>query len=175
VDSTHESRLSPGSAMPNGVNSRTSHWDNPRGEAASRYDVLSFFLEGHKERAMRTESASWRLAAVALALMILGGCASARPTPVNSIEPLVGKWSGTLDQGAGPQPFYLTINPDASLVATWGINWNNGNITIERGVASYQMSPPPREGAFRYYPGSSPSLYMDDTFANFHAAMTKDQ
>src|SRR5262245_52560875 len=114
---------------------------------------------------------------MALAVLIVAGCisASAIPTPVNGIEPLVGKWSGTLDQGAGPQPFYLTINPDATLVATWGLNWNNGTITISKGVASYQMSPPPREGTFMYYPGGNPSLFMNDTFFSFKAAMTKDQ
>ncbi len=69
---------------------------------------------------------------MALAVLILVGCASATPTPINSIEPLVGQWSGTLDQGGGLQLFYLTINPDATLVATWGLNWNNGTITIER-------------------------------------------
>ena len=110
---------------------------------------------------------------MALAVLCLVGCASATPTPLNSIEPLVGKWSGTLDQGGGLQLFYLTINPDATLVATWGLNWNNGSITIEKGVASYQMSPPPREGTFRYYPGGRPSLFMDDTFFGFHAVMNK--
>ena len=124
---------------------------------------------------MQPGSMPRRSAAIAVALMILAGCASATPTPVNTLDPLVGKWSGTLDQGAGPVPFYLTINPDATLVATWGINWNNGTITIAKGVASYQMSPPPREGTFRYYPTGNPSLYMDDTFANFHAAMTKER
>jgi hypothetical protein len=107
-------------------------------------------------------------------LMVLVGCASATTTPVNDIGPLVGKWSGTLDQGLGPQPFYLTINPNATLVATWGMNWNNGTITFSNGQASYQMSPPPRQGTFRYYAGQGkPTLYMDDLLANFHAVVTK--
>jgi len=126
---------------------------------------------------MKTESTLSRFAVVALALIVLAGCAStsATPTPVNSIELLVGKWQGTLDQGLGAiQPFYLTINPDGTLVATWGINWNNGTVTVDKGVASYQMSPPPREGTFRYYAtGAKPNLFMDDTFANFHAAMSR--
>jgi hypothetical protein len=115
-----------------------------------------------------------RSAVMGLMLMVLVGCASAPPTPVNSIDPLVGKWSGTLDQGFGPQPFYLTINADSTFVATWGINWNNGTITFEKGQASYQMSPPPRQGTFRYYPSQGkPQLFMDDLFANFHVAVTK--
>jgi hypothetical protein len=131
-------------------------------------------MERPKEKGMQPGSTLRRWAALAVASMILAGCASATPTPVNSLDPLVGKWSGTLEQGAGPVPFYLTINPDATLVATWGINWNNGTITMDKGVASYQMSPPPREGAFRYYPTPKPTLFMDDTFANFHAVVTKE-
>jgi hypothetical protein len=123
---------------------------------------------------MQPGSVLGRSAALALALTILAACASAIPTPVDGIETLVGKWSGTLDQGAGPQPFYLTINPDATLVATWGLNWNNGTITFEKGVASYQMSPPPREGTFLYYPGGKPALFMTDTFFSFKAAVNKD-
>ena len=126
---------------------------------------------------MKTQIALSRFTILALSLIVLAGCASASatPTPVASIEPLVGKWQGTLDQGFGAiQPFYLTINPDGTLVATWGINWNNGTITVDKGVASYQMSPPPREGTFRYYAtGGTPNLFMDDTFANFHATMSR--
>ena len=115
-----------------------------------------------------------RPALLTLALIVFVGCASATPTPLSSIEPLVGQWQGTLDQGEGPQLFYLTVNPDGTLVATWGVNWNNGTITVEKGVASYQMSPPPRGGTFRYYPSNGkPELFMDDTFLSFHAVVTK--
>jgi len=127
-----------------------------------------------KEEDMQPGNTRMRSTALMLTLIVFAGCASATPTPVSNIDPLVGKWTGTLDQGAGPVPFYLTINPDATLVATWGINWNNGTITFEKGVASYQMSPPPREGTFRYYPSNGkPELFMDDTFLSFHAVVTK--
>jgi hypothetical protein len=123
---------------------------------------------------VKAERVLSRPALVTLALIVLVGCASATPEPLSSIEPLVGKWQGTLDQGKGPQLFYLTINPDGTLVATWGVNWNNGTITVEKGVASYQMSPPPREGTFRYYPSNGkPTLFMDDTFLSFRAVVTK--
>ena len=115
-----------------------------------------------------------RPALLTLTLIVLVGCASATPTPLSSIEPLVGTWTGPLDQGGGPVPFYLTINPDGTFVATWGVNWNNGTITVEKGAASYQMSPPPRGGTFRYYPSNGkPELFMDDTFLSFHAVVTK--
>jgi hypothetical protein len=127
-----------------------------------------------KEVDMQPGNTRMRSTALMLTLIVLAGCASATPTPVSNIDPLVGKWSGTLEQGAGPVPFYLTINPDATLVATWGINWNNGTITFQKGVASYQMSPPPREGTFQYYPSNGkPTLFMNDTFLSFKAVVTK--
>jgi hypothetical protein len=117
-----------------------------------------------------------RSAAMALVMVILGGCASATPAPLDSIAPLVGKWSGTVDQGGGLQFFYLTIHADATFVATWGISWSYGAITFENGRASFQMSPPLREGTLRYYPGEGggkPQLFMDALFASFHAVVTK--
>jgi len=76
---------------------------------------------------------------MALAVVILVGCASATPTPINSIEPLVGKWSGTLDQGGGLQLFYLTINPDSTLVASWDGVTRWGKVTIEGGRARFNF------------------------------------
>jgi hypothetical protein len=115
-----------------------------------------------------------RSAVMGLVLMMLGGCASATPAPVDSIAPLVGKWSGTVDQGGGLQFFYLTVHADGSFVATWGLNWSWGTITLENGRASFQMTPPLREGTLRYYPDEGkPQLFMDALFANFHAVVTK--
>src|SRR5262249_26492593 len=59
----------------------------------------------HNRSARRQKCGLRSAATMALAVLILVGCASATPTPVNSIEPLVGKWSGTLDQGGGLQLF----------------------------------------------------------------------
>ena len=129
--------------------------------------------ERTKEDGMRPDGLTRRSVALALAVLACGACASATPTPLLTLDPLIGSWSGTLDQGFGPQPFYLTINPDATLVATWGISWNYGTITIEKGVASYQMSPPPREGTFKYYPEGKPTLFMTDTFFSFQAVVTR--
>src|SRR5262245_14917031 len=90
-----------------------------------------------------------RCMAVAVSLVLLTGCAgmaSAPPRPISSITPLVGKWSGTLDQGGPREFFYLTINADQTFVASWGVSWCNGRITIANGRATYQMTPPPLEG-----------------------------
>lgn len=114
---------------------------------------------------------------VAVSLVLLTGCAtaSAPATPIPSITPLVGKWSGTLDQGGPRQFFYLTINADQTFVATWGINWCNGRITIANGKATYQMTPPPLEGTIVLYEGGGkPSLEMQDTWQSFRANVTKD-
>jgi len=122
----------------------------------------------------RAGGARHRSAAIALALMILVGCAPTMSTPVTSIDPLVGRWWGTVNLGAGPELFYLTINPDRTFVATWGIAWSYGTIALEQGQASYQMSPPPREGTFRYYSSNGkPTLVMDDLFGSFHAVVTR--
>jgi len=106
--------------------------------------------------------------------MLLGGCASTLQTPVNNIEPLVGNWSGTVDLGGPLLPFYLTIYPDHSLVATWGLAWNWGTITIANGQPTYQMSPPLHEGTLRLYLGEGkPTLFMDDLWLSFHAVVTR--
>ena len=117
-----------------------------------------------------------RRLAVAVSLVLLTGCAtaSAPPTPITSITPLVGKWSGTVDQGGRPEFFYLTINPDQTFVASWGINWCNGRITIANGMATYQMTPPPLEGTMVLYgDGGKPSLQMQDTWQSFRAIVTQ--
>jgi len=115
-----------------------------------------------------------RFAAVAIWLMLLTGCASSPPTPVTSIDPLVGKWAGTVDQGSGSREFfYLTINADQTLVASWGINWSWGKVTVANGQATYQMTPPPYEGTLQFYQGNGkPTLFMKDLFANFYAVVT---
>ena len=118
----------------------------------------------------------WRRSAACVAMIaLLTSCASVPPTPVTSIEPLVGKWSGTVDTGRGPlQFFYLTINPDQTLVATWGLNWAWGTVTLANGRASYRMNPPPLEGSIVYFRSDGrESLTLNDLFANFYATVTR--
>src|SRR5262245_28305081 len=103
--------------------------------------------------------------------MLLTSCASV--PPVTSIEPLLGKWAGTLDRGGPLVPFYLDIHPDQTIVATWGLNWAWGRITIANGKAAYELSPPPLEGTVRFYrQDGKPTIYLDDLFATFHAVVT---
>jgi hypothetical protein len=113
---------------------------------------------------------------VLLVLLLLAGCASSPPaTPLAGVGPLVGKWAGTVSIGRRfDQPFYLTINPDGTFVATWGSNWNWGTIKIEGGQARYEMAPPPREGVLRFYAQNvRATLYMDDLWGGFNAVVRK--
>ena len=123
---------------------------------------------------MNLERSLGRRVAVAISLLLLTGCASAPPTPISSIEPLVGKWAGNLDQGGPREFFYLTVNADQTFVASWGINWCNGRITLANGKATYQMAPPPLEGTMLLYAGDAkPTIYMQDTWQAFRAIVTK--
>src|SRR5262245_39304386 len=120
---------------------------------------------------MKRPRSLYRSAVMALTLTLLAGCASV--PPVTSIEPLVGNWAGTLDRGGPLLPFYLTVNPDQTIVATWRLTWANGRITIANGQATYQMTPPPLEGTIRFYQvNGKPTIYMDDFFETFHAVVT---
>ena len=117
----------------------------------------------------------WRRRAACVAVIaLLAGCASVPPMPVTTIEPLVGKWSGTVIGRGYQQFFYLTINGDQTMVASWGLNWAWGKITLDNGQVSYEMKPPPLEGTIRYYRGDGKdSLVLDDLFAEFYATVTR--
>ncbi len=112
-----------------------------------------------------------------LATALLAGCASAPsapPTPVTDIGQIEGKWQGTITLGFnGPQElYYLTINPDGSLVAQWGMNWQSGKVTLSGGVASFEMSGI-SSGTLTYYDGpGGRSLALNSTFSNWSAYVT---
>ncbi len=84
---------------------------------------------------------SLRVAIVLLSLALLAGCATVPSISLADVRPLVGKWRGTITVGYGsPQFYYLTVNPDGSIVTTWGMNWQWGNITISGGQARFELS-----------------------------------
>ncbi|HZE35322.1 MAG TPA: hypothetical protein VE482_02400 [Candidatus Eisenbacteria bacterium] len=94
---------------------------------------------------------------VLVVVALLAGCASgAPPTRLMSIEPLVGKWQGTIAVGMGPPQFYyLTVNPDASIVATWGANWQWGKITVNGTEGARFELDHITTGTLLYYSGPS--------------------
>ena len=106
-------------------------------------------------------------------LLIFGGCASSTPpTPVTSIDPLVGKWKGTVNVGRRVDVIYLTIEPDRTLIATWADITARGTVTISGGQANYQMAPPPQEGTLKLYTDKGKrQLYMENMNGAFSAVV----
>jgi hypothetical protein len=116
-----------------------------------------------------------RVALLAVLLVALNACASTPPTPVTGIDPLVGKWRGTVTIGRAVEFIYLTIERDRTLIATWGDITARGTVTISGGQASYQMAPPPQEGTFKLYTDKGKrQLYMENLNGVFYAVVEPD-
>ena len=116
-------------------------------------------------------------AMLAVLVLLVQACASATPaTPVTSITPLVGKWTGTVNVGPRIDFIYLTINPDQTLIASWGDITARGTVTVANGKASYQMTPPPQEGTILLYTGKGkPQLYLENLMGGFAATVEPQQ
>jgi hypothetical protein len=116
-----------------------------------------------------------RAGRTALVLLALGlaGCASAAGQPVTSIDVLEGKWQGTITVGMGaPQFYYLTVNSDATIVATWGPNWQWGNITLSGGRVRFELDHL-TSGTILYYEGSDGrSIQMTPDFGGWYVWAT---
>ena len=112
---------------------------------------------------------------ILLVSALLGGCAtspSSPPTPITSFSQIEGKWEGTITIGfAGPQELYaLTIHPDGSFVAQYGMNWQWGKVTLSGGpVASFEITAPGSStGTVQYYAGPGKrTLTFNSTFGNW--------
>lgn len=115
-------------------------------------------------------------AALALAVVgLLTGCASGPPPRrLTSVEPLVGKWQGTIAVGLGPPQFYyLTVSPDASIVATWGANWQWGKITVNGSEGARFELDHITSGTLLYYSGPSGSaIQMTPDFGGWYVWVT---
>ncbi len=128
-------------------------------------------------RAMKVLRTVNLAARTTLAAVLLAACASspsAPPTPITAMRQIEGKWQGTITLGfGGPEElYYLTIHPDGSLVAQWGMNWQWGKVTLSGGAASFEMSSA-ASGTLQYYEGPrGRSLTLDSTFGNWSARVT---
>ena len=116
---------------------------------------------------------------IALVTVLLAGCASSPsspPTPVTSMSQIEGKWRGTITLGfAGPEQLYeITIQPDGSFVAQWGMNWQWGKLTLSGGVATFEITAPGSStGTAQYYAGPGKrTLTLNSTFGNWSAQVT---
>jgi len=69
------------------------------------------------------------------------GCASLPPArQVTDVNLIAGRWRGQIVFGRGPyQLFYLTINPDGTLVASWDGATRWGKVTIEGGRTRFNF------------------------------------
>jgi hypothetical protein len=78
---------------------------------------------------------------IVLFTALVAGCASVPSKPLTDIRAIEGKWRGTITVGMGaPQFYYLTVNPDSTIVAEWGPNWQWGKITLSGGQARFEIS-----------------------------------
>jgi hypothetical protein len=114
---------------------------------------------------------------IVLVTVLFAACASAPsspPKPIADMRQIEGKWQGTITLGFGgpEQLYYLTIHPDGSLVAQWGMNWQWGKVTLSGGAASFEMSGT-ASGTLQYYEGPrGRSLTLNATFGNWSAQVT---
>ena len=72
-------------------------------------------------------------ALLAAALLTPAGCASLPPArAVNNVALIAGRWQGQIAFARSSyQLFYLTINPDATLVASWDGVTRYGKVSLE--------------------------------------------
>ena len=80
-------------------------------------------------------------ARIVLVIALMAGCTSAPSKPLTDIRAIEGKWQGTITVGRGSQQFYyLTVNPDSTIVTEWGANWQWGTVTLSGGKARFELS-----------------------------------
>jgi len=83
------------------------------------------------------------LSAVLLVVAALtpAGCAPLPPArQVTDINLIAGRWQGQIAFSRGSyQLFYLTINPDSTLIASWDGVTRWGKVTIEGGRARFNF------------------------------------
>jgi hypothetical protein len=84
------------------------------------------------EQARLTPGAALRFVPILALSVGFTGCASLPPAqPIPAVSTIAGKWSGSVQFGRGPyELFYLTINPDGSLVAWWGATTRWGKVDV---------------------------------------------
>ena len=80
-------------------------------------------------------------ALLAVTALAPAGCVSLPPArAITDIKLIAGQWRGQIVFGRGSyQLFYLTINPDSTLMASWegGTRW--GRVTLEGGRARFSL------------------------------------
>ena len=115
------------------------------------------------------------LALVALGVSAPAGCGWALlppQQPIISVSAIAGKWRGNIQFGRGPyELFYLTINPDGSLVAWWGITTRWGKLDLEGRRTRFSLYI--WSGDLEYFVGGGQRiLTLKEDFGGFYAQVT---
>ncbi len=101
---------------------------------------------------MATSRAIARATLILLAAALLLGASSVTGKPITDIRMIEGKWRGQISFTGGPyEIYYLTINPDGTIVAAWGANTRWGKVTLSGGKARFSF--PTESGVLYYYEG----------------------
>jgi hypothetical protein len=99
---------------------------------------------------MTTPRAMGRVTLILLAAALLLGASSVTGKPITDVHIIEGKWRGQISfTGGPPEIYYLTINPDATIVAAWGANTRWGKVTLSGGKARFSF--PTESGVLYYY------------------------
>ena len=101
---------------------------------------------------MTTSSVIARATLILLAAALLLGASSVTGKPIADVRMIEGKWRGQISFTGGPyEIYYLTINPDGTIVAAWGANTRWGKVTLSGGKARFSF--PTESGVLYYYEG----------------------
>ena len=101
---------------------------------------------------MTTSRVVARATLILLAAALLLGASSVTGKPITGIRMIEGKWRGQISFTGGPyEIYYLTINPDGTIVAAWGANTRWGKVTLSGGKARFSF--PTESGVLYYYEG----------------------
>lgn len=117
---------------------------------------------------------------IVLTATLLAGCASvhsAPPVPITDMRQIEGKWEGLITLGfGGPQErYYLTVQPDGSLVARWGPNEQWGKVMLSSSGATYATFEFSEltNGTLTYYDGpGGRSMVLEAYFNSWSANVT---
>jgi hypothetical protein len=91
-----------------------------------------------------------RFVLILLAAALVLGASSVTGKPITDIRMIQGKWRGQISFRGGPyEIYYLTVNPDATIVAAWGANTGWGKVTLAGGKARFSF--PTSSGDLYYY------------------------
>ena len=71
---------------------------------------------------------------------LLLGTSSVTGKPIPDIRAIEGKWRGQIKFAGGPyEIFYLTVNSNGSIVASWGATTRWGKVTLSGGKARFDL------------------------------------